>query len=80
MNQYCRYNFRTSASYSNACEHSGIWYFMEIFDYFHQKVRLKILHRIFCLSNREIIRKLPLQKTVRTDPQAKSLSVMSAKI
>ena len=33
-----------------------------------KKPKLKILHRNFCLSNKEVFRKLPVQKTGRTGP------------
>ena len=38
----------------------------KIFGYYPQNSKLKILYRNFCLSKREVIRKVPVQKTGKT--------------
>ena len=35
-----------------------------------KRLKLKISHGIFCLSKKKVFRKLPVQKTGRTDPGA----------
>ena len=42
------------------------WFVRKIFVNYPPK--LKSLHRIFCLSKQEVLRKLPVQKTGRTGP------------
>ena len=43
-------------------------FFRKIFVNYPPKVKIEKLHRIFCLSKQEVLRKLPVQKTGRTGP------------